>query len=92
MLAAHDSIIQGDPTETLVCYLQCPSTDIAIEIAEQLYDSHLISSFKVYNQTKTVREYKNELSTGPETICMVKTKRALYEKMVTKVKALSPLY
>ncbi len=68
----------------------CPDEEVAARIARTLVEEKLAACVNIVPQVRSIYRWKSELQDDREALCIIKTRRALYEAVRTRVEALHP--
>jgi len=78
-------------TDQVIIYCTCPNDDsLANQIAEQLVDARLAACVNILPNVRSVYTWQEKIAHDNEILLMVKSRRALYNKIEEKISALHP--
>ena len=76
--------------EPLLCLVTCPNHEVAETVARTLVVERLAACVNMLSNVRSIYRWNGHISDEAEVLCMVKTTRAMYERLRDRVVQLHP--
>jgi periplasmic divalent cation tolerance protein len=78
------------PSDVLVVFMTVPDADAGARIGRALVDEALAACVNVLPGVRSIYRWQGQVQDEGEVLCLIKTRRALYERLRERVGALHP--
>jgi periplasmic divalent cation tolerance protein len=79
-----------DPAEALVVFMTVPDADTGARIGRTLVEEQLAACVNILPSIRSIYRWQGQVSDEAETLCLIKTRRALYDRLCERVSVLHP--
>jgi periplasmic divalent cation tolerance protein len=78
------------PSDALVVFMTVPDADAGARIGRALVEESLAACVNVLPGVRSIYRWQGQVEDGAEALCLIKTRRALYDRLRERVAALHP--